>query len=92
MVFTEALSWGLQQFFPNGTYAGIGTTCVKFDNVMKSATIKKMLLALQQTAHRFKNTYVSNVHIKELNLLLVGKTSHLEVILRERDGSDSPNN
>ena len=41
MVFTKTLSWGLWQFFPTGTYAGIGTTCVEFENVMKSATKKK---------------------------------------------------
>ena len=31
-------------------------------------------------------------NLKDLNLLLVGETSHLGVVLRERDGSDSPNN
>ena len=35
---------------------------------------------------------VFNVHLKELNLLLVGKTSHLGVVLSEQDGSDSPSN
>ena len=39
----------------------------------------------------------SNVHLKELNLLLDGESSHLGVVLRERDGCDSlyngvPNN
>ena len=29
-------------FFPTGTYAGIGTTCIEFENVMKSATKKKI--------------------------------------------------
>ena len=38
VVFTETLSRGFRQFFPTGTYAGIGTTCVEFENVMKSAT------------------------------------------------------
>ena len=33
-----------------------------------------------------------NVHLKELNRLLVGKTSRFGVVLRERDGSDSFNN
>ena len=42
VVFTETLSWGFRQFFPTGTYAGIGTTFVEFENVMKSATKKKM--------------------------------------------------
>ena len=32
------------------------------------------------------------VHLKELNCLLVGKTSGLGVVLREQDDSDSPNN
>ena len=40
VVFTESLSWGFRQFFPTGTYAGIGTMCVEFENVMKSATKK----------------------------------------------------
>ena len=34
---------------------------------------------------------VFNVHLEELNHLLVGETSLLGVVLRERDGSDSPN-
>ena len=34
---------------------------------------------------------VLNVHLKELSCFLVGETSHLGVVLRERDGSDSPN-
>ena len=34
MVFTETLSWGFRQFFPTGTYAGIGTTFVEFENAM----------------------------------------------------------
>ena len=41
VVFTDTLSWGLRQFFPIGTYAGIGTMCVEFKNVIKSATKKK---------------------------------------------------
>ena len=32
---------------------------------------------------------VFNVSLKELNCLLGGETSHLGVVLRERDGSDS---
>ena len=36
--------------------------------------------------------FLMNVCLKELNRLLVGDTSHLGVVLRERDGSDSPNN
>ena len=39
----ETLSWGFRQFFPTGTNAGIGTTCVEFENVMKSAMNKKKL-------------------------------------------------
>ena len=42
VVFTETLSWGFWQFFPTVTYAGIGTKCVEFENVMKSATKKKI--------------------------------------------------
>ena len=34
---------GFGNFFPTGTYAGIGTTCVEFENVMKSAMNKKKL-------------------------------------------------
>ena len=34
---------------------------------------------------------ILNVHLKELNLLLVGETCRLGVVLRERDGSDLPN-
>ena len=41
MVFTENLSWAFQHFIPTGTYAGIGTTCVEFENIMKSARKKK---------------------------------------------------
>ena len=37
-----------------------------------------------------KVTIVFNVHLQELNRLLVGETSSLGVVLRERDGSDSP--
>ena len=33
-------------FFLTGTYAGIGTTCVEFENVMKSAMKKKNTLGL----------------------------------------------
>ena len=40
VIFTETLSWGFWQFFPTGTYAGIGTKCVEFENVMKSGTKK----------------------------------------------------
>ena len=32
---------GFGNFFPIGTYAGIGTTCVEFENVIKSAMKKK---------------------------------------------------
>ena len=35
---------------------------------------------------------VFNVHLEELNRLLVGETSPLGVVLREQDGSDSHNN
>ena len=31
-------------FFPTGTYAGIGSTCVGFENVMKSAPKKKIYI------------------------------------------------
>ena len=48
-----------------------------FDNFFESTTSSKV---------------VSNVHLKELNCLLLGETSSLGVVLRERDGSDSPNN
>ena len=34
---------------------------------------------------------VFNIHLEKLNRLLVGETSCLGVVLRERDGSDSPN-
>ena len=34
---------GLRQFFPTGTYAGIGKKCVEFENVMKSATKKNTI-------------------------------------------------
>ena len=37
-------------------------------------------------------TTVFNVHLEELNCLLVCETSLLGVVLRERDSSDSPNN
>ena len=40
----------------------------------------------------FTLVVVFNVHLKKLNLLLVGETSHLGVVLREQDGSDTPNN
>ena len=33
-------------FFPTGTYAGIGSTCVGFENVMKSAQKKKIYIKL----------------------------------------------
>ena len=48
MVFTETLSWGLQQFFSTGTYAGIGT-CVEFENVMKSAMKKNLYFQVNST-------------------------------------------
>ena len=35
---------------------------------------------------------VFNAHLKELNCVLVGETSHLGGVLKERDGSDSPDN
>ena len=38
------LSWGFWKLFPTGTYAIIGTTCVEFENVMKSTTEKKIML------------------------------------------------
>ena len=34
-------------------------------------------------------SFVFNDHLKELNLLLDGESSHLGVVLTERDGSDS---
>ena len=34
---SKILSWGFLAFFPTGTYAVIGTNCVEFENVMKSA-------------------------------------------------------
>ena len=37
-------------------------------------------------------TVVFNVHLKELNLLLDGESTHLGVVLREPNGFDSPNN
>ena len=37
----KTLSWGFWKLFPTGTYAIIGTTCVEFENVMKSTTKKK---------------------------------------------------
>ena len=36
----KTLSWGFWKLFPTGTYAIIGTTCVEFENVMKSTTKK----------------------------------------------------
>ena len=39
-----------------------------------------------------KVVYVFNVHLKELNLLLVDETICLGVLLREQIASDSPNN
>ena len=41
VVFNEPSYGGFGNFFPTGTYAGIGTTCVEFENVMKSTMIKK---------------------------------------------------
>ena len=32
---------GFLVFFPTGTYAVIGTNCVEFENIMKSAQKKK---------------------------------------------------
>ena len=43
---------GFGNFLPTGTYAGIGATCVKFENVMISA-MKKKLWALQKLLARF---------------------------------------
>ena len=37
----ETLSWGFWKLFSTGTYAIIGTTCVEFENVMKSTMKKK---------------------------------------------------
>ena len=37
---SKILSWGFLAFFPTGTYAVIGTNCVEFENVMKSAQKK----------------------------------------------------
>ena len=38
---SKILSWGFLAFFPTGTYAVIGTNCVEFESVMKSAQTKK---------------------------------------------------
>ena len=35
---------GFRIFFRTGTYVGIGTTCVEFENVMKSASKKKIII------------------------------------------------
>ena len=35
---------GFGNFFPTGTFAGIGTMCVEFENVMKSTMKKKSLI------------------------------------------------
>ena len=43
---------GVLETFPTGTYAIIGTTCVEFENVMKSTTKKKKnpLITVIQTS------------------------------------------
>ena len=40
---------GFSNFFPTGTYAGIGTMCVEFENVIKSATKKKIQSIIELT-------------------------------------------
>ena len=42
----KTLSWGFWKLFPTGTYAIIGTTCVEFENVMKSTTKKKYFISM----------------------------------------------
>ena len=42
--FAKTPSRGFWQFCPTGTYAGIGTTCVEFEGVMKSTKKKKYSL------------------------------------------------
>ena len=39
--FAKTFSEGFWTFFPTGNYSGIGTMCIEFENVMKSATEKK---------------------------------------------------
>ena len=50
------------------------------------------LLYKSANCNKSRMGFVFNVHLEEFNCLLVGETSRLEVVLRERDGSDSPNN
>ena len=38
--FAKTLSWGFGQFFPTGTYTGIGTSVLSLKHVMKSTTKK----------------------------------------------------
>ena len=49
-------------------------------------------MKMYKTCNYVDSYVVFNVHLKELNLLLVGVTSCLGVFLRDRDGSDLPNN
>ena len=44
-----------------------------------------------QHLDKMKKLVVLNVYLKKLSCLVVGETSHLGVVLRERDGSDSLN-
>ena len=46
---------GFSNFFPTGTYAGIGTTGVEFENVMKSATKKYFENHILHSAFNFEN-------------------------------------
>ena len=49
------------------------------------------LLCKSANCNKSRMGFVFNIHL-EVDRLLVGETSRLEVVLRERDGSDSPNN
>ena len=52
----KTLSWMFWKLFPTGTYVIIGTTCVEFENVMKSTT-KKLISLMYFVLFKNKKNY-----------------------------------
>ena len=63
-----------------------------YTSVVCFLVVYSFFITICSLFYRFTLVVVFNVHLKELNLLVVGETSHLGAVLRERDGSDTPNN
>ena len=59
----KTLSWGFWKLFRTGTYAIIGTTCVEFENVMKSTTKKGYFTDLKTKAAQITRNKLNYINL-----------------------------